>query len=72
MQVTNYVPMQTTSPFEATDGFEAEGANPFAAAAEEPEVTEDEIDEPKKVAKKSTPAKAKDPELDAIVDDWDD
>ena len=71
VQVTNYVPMQMSSPFEVTEGFEADGANPFQSA-EEPEVAEDEIDEPKKVAKKSASAKAKDPELDAIVDDWDD
>ena len=71
VQVTDYVPMQVSSPFVGVDGFVANRGNPFQSA-EEPEVTEDEIDEPKKVAKKSTPAKAKDPELDAIVDDWDD
>lgn len=79
IQVIKYVPLQATSPFEATDGFESEDGNPFAStdkpeadpleAAEEAE--EEEVSEPKKVRKK-TPGKAKDPELDAIVDDWDD
>jgi len=74
VQVTNYVPMQTTSPFEATDGFEAEGANPFAVATEpdvDPVEVEEEVKEPKKVAKKAAPPKVKDPEIDAIVDEWD-
>jgi len=70
VQVIKYVPMQTTSPFEATEGFEAESGSPF----QEPEVDTlevEEVTEPKKVVKKTT-AKVKDPELDAIVDDWDD
>ena len=76
VQVTNYVPMQMSSPFEATEGFEADlGGNPFQSATE-PEVSEEEVTEeivePKKVAKKSASVKAKDPEIDAIVDDWDD
>ena len=75
VQVTNYVPMQMSSPFEATEGFEADGVNPFQNTTEaevsEEEVVE-EVPEPKKVAKKSAPVKAKDPEIDAIVDDWDD
>ena len=74
VQVIKYVPMQMSSPFEATEGFEAEEGNPFAAV-EEPkvdELEEDEVKEPKKVVKKTSVKKAKDPELDAIVDDWDD
>tara|TARA_R100000988_G_scaffold101636_2_gene74963 strand:- start:33 stop:755 length:723 start_codon:yes stop_codon:yes gene_type:complete len=75
VQVTNYVPMQMSSPFEATEGFEADNVNPFQSM-EELEVSEEEvveeIVEPKKVAKKSASVKAKDPEIDAIVDDWDD
>jgi len=74
VQVTNYVPMQMSSPFEATEGFEVGEENPFQS--EEPEVSGEEvieeIVEPKKVAKKSASVKAKDPEIDAIVDDWDD
>ena len=75
VQVTNYVPMQMASPFEATEGFEAElGGNPFHSTTE-PEVSEEEvvedIVEPKKVAKKPASVKAKDPEIDAIVDEWD-
>ena len=74
VQVTNYVPMQMSSPFEATEGFEAGGANPFAVA-DEPDIDPVEVEEvvePKKVAKKAPIPKAKDPELDAIVDGWDD
>ena len=78
IQVIKYVPLQATSPFEATDGFESEDGNPFASTdkpeadpLEAAEEAEEEVSEPKKVRKK-TPGKAKDPELDAIVDDWDD
>ena len=76
VQVTKYVPMQMASPFNTTEGYEffgdTEEDNPFASN-EEPEVTEEEIiEEPKKVEKKATPAKSRDPELDQIVDDWDD
>tara|TARA_R100000781_G_scaffold113697_1_gene82774 strand:+ start:1605 stop:2291 length:687 start_codon:yes stop_codon:yes gene_type:complete len=71
VQVTKYVPMQMSSPFDVTEGFALDEDNPFSSA-EESEVTEEEIEEPKKVEKKATPTKAKDPELDAIVDDWDD
>lgn len=70
VQVIDYVPMQVNSPFEVTDGFEADGANPFNGSAEEPSEVE-EVKEPKVVKLKPSP-KAKDPELDAIVDDWDD
>jgi|TARA_R110000744_G_scaffold379389_1_gene497274 hypothetical protein len=76
VQVTKYVPMQTASPFEVTKGFESEGDNPFAHAGEydidhaEAEEAE-EIAEPKKVSKKAPAPKAKDPEMDAIVDAWD-
>ena len=54
--------------------FEAGGANPFAVA-DEPDIDPVEVEEvvePKKVAKKAPIPKAKDPELDAIVDGWDD
>ena len=79
VQVIKYVPLQATSPFEATDGFESEDGNPFASTDKpeadpleaEEEEEEEEISEPKKVRKKAS-EKAKDPELDAIVDDWDD
>jgi len=74
VQVTNYVPYLASSPFESTEGFEVGEENPFQS--EEPEVSGEEvieeIVEPKKVAKKSASVKAKDPEIDAIVDDWDD
>jgi len=74
VQVIKYVPLQATSPFEATDGFESEDGNPFASTDKpeaDPLEAEEEISEPKKVRKKAS-EKAKDPELDAIVDDWDD
>ena len=77
VQVIKYVPIQANSPFEATEGFEAGDSNPFtsdssaeADSADSLEV-EEEVSEPKKVQKKAS-EKAKDPELDAIVDDWDD
>jgi hypothetical protein len=77
VQVIKYVPMQMSSPFEATEGFEAGEASPFASnktseADELEDDLEDEVKEPKKVVKKASAKKAKDPELDAIVDDWDD
>lgn len=74
VQVIKYVPLQATSPFEATDGFESEDGNPFASTDKpeaDPLEAEEEISEPKKVRKKAS-EEAKDPELDAIVDDWDD
>jgi len=71
VQVIKYVPLQTTSPFEATEGFEVTEDNPFTTSNESKEEMSEEISEPKKVAKK-TAVKAKDSELDAIVDDWDD
>ena len=74
VQVIKYAPLQSTSPFEATDGFESEDGNPFASTDEpeaDPLEAVEEVSEPKKMQKKAS-AKAKDPELDAIVDDWDD
>jgi len=70
VQVLKYVPMESRSPFDTTDGFEASDGNPFAIVSSPEE--NGEIKEPKKVAKKNATPKAKDPELDAIVDDWDD
>jgi|TARA_R110000803_G_scaffold34340_2_gene75042 hypothetical protein len=76
VQVTNYVPTQMSSPFEATEGFEAEGGNPFAVVDEpdidpvEVEKTE-ETEEPKKVNKKDSAGGGTDPDLDAIMDAWD-
>ena len=72
VQVIDYVPMQDRSPFQATDGFETDGGNPFNAPPEESSEDVEEIVEPKKVVKAKPSHKAKDPELDAIVDDWDD
>ena len=74
VQVIKYAPLQSTSPFEATDGFESGDGNPFASTDEpeaDPLEAVEEVSEPKKMQKKAS-AKAKDPELDAIVDDWDD
>ena len=74
IQVIKYVPLQATSPFEATDGFESEDGNPFASTDKpeaDPLEAVEEVSEPKKMQKKAS-GKAKDPELDAIVDDWDD
>jgi hypothetical protein len=78
VQVIKYVPMQTFSPFEATDGFEAEGANPFISTEGSdihPVEIEafgeiEEIAEPKKVTKKASTPKVEDSVLRAIVDDW--
>ena len=73
VQVIKYVPLQATSPFEATEGFESGDSNPFAST-DKPEadpLEAEEVSEPKKMQKKAS-GKAKDPELDAIVDDWDD
>jgi len=73
VQVIKYVPLQATSPFEATEGFESGDSNPFASTdkSEADPLEAEEVSEPKKMQKKAS-GKAKDPELDAIVDDWDD
>ena len=74
VQVTKYLPLQAYSPFETTDGFEAEGGNPFASVGE-PEVTSEEIEEavePKKIAKAAAAPKVNNAAIDTIVDDWDD
>ena len=71
VQVIKYAPLEAFSPFGATEGFEASEGNPFVPGAKGE--SNGEIKEPKKVVKKSTAVpKSKDPELDAIVDDWDD
>ena len=76
VQVTKYLPAQDYSPFEATDGFEAEASNPFnspeEAAIDPVEVEAEEPVEPKKVAKKAPTPKVRDSEIDNIVDNWDD
>jgi hypothetical protein len=74
VQVIKYSPLQEYSPFEATKGFEVEEGNPFGAT-EEADIDPVEVEveaEPTKVAKKAPPPKVKDPQLDSIVDDWDD
>ena len=70
VQIIKYVPMEAFSPFDTADGFEAPDGNPFVPSAKQ-EVN-GEIKEPTKVVKKSASPKTKDPDLDAIVDDWDD
>ena len=74
VQVTKYTPVQDHSPFEATNGFEAEEGNPFTSAAE-PEVDlaeVGEVAEPKKVPKKAPKPVVESLNMNAIVDNWDD
>ena len=88
VQVIDYKPLAARSPFGVVDGgFVAQPDNPFTdttrSTIDEPEDDSDnifgdepdtsEIEEPKKVVKKSTPApKEDDDDLSAIVEDWDD
>ena len=88
MQVIDYKPLAARSPCGVVDGgFVAQPDNPFTdttrSTIDEPEDDSDdifgdepdtsEIEEPKKVVKKSTPApKEDDDDLSAIVEDWDD
>ena len=81
VQVIDYKPMQSRSPFGVVEGgFVAEPDNPFSdttapvTVVEDGDEDEDEegFGEPKKVAKKPSNTKSTDPELDAIVEAWDD
>lgn len=88
VQVIDYKPLAARSPFGVVDGgFVAQPDNPFTdttrSTIDAPEDDSDdifgdepdtsEIEEPKKVVKKSTPApKEDDDDLSAIVEDWDD
>ena len=87
VQVTKYVPVQTTSPFGVVEGFTSDSDdNMFAdvtAAApvtaeevevvEEVEVAEAPVEEPKKkVVKQKSSAPKDEADLSAIVDGWDD
>ena len=75
VQVIKYAVMESRSPFDTTEGFAvtAEVENPFDTASEAAESGDEVvIEEPVKVSKKATPAKATNKDLDALVDAWDD
>jgi len=80
VQVIRYAIMKSRSPFGTTEGFAvtAEVENPFDANERHPTPEDTEsgdevvIDEPVKVSKKVTPAKATNKDLDSLVDAWDD
>jgi len=84
VQVTNYVPAETVSPFEVVDGFsfEPESAEEtlFADTTTAPaegtsvvkEVAEAPVKEPKKVVKQKASAQKDEVDLTALVEDWDD
>eukprot|EP00918_Siedleckia_nematoides_P067463 GHVU01146877.1.p2 GENE.GHVU01146877.1~~GHVU01146877.1.p2 ORF type:complete len:242 (-),score=41.12 GHVU01146877.1:561-1286(-) len=87
VQVTKYVPLQASSPFDAVEGFTVGGeVSPFADVTQSAPVTADEVDvvevdvedveepvkEPKKVAKVKSAAPKEAADLSALVDGWDD
>jgi hypothetical protein len=86
VQVIDYKPMASRSPFGVVDGYVAQPDNPFSdttstsaepvaddsddAFGDEPDTPA--VEEPKKVVKKSAPAPSDDEDLSSIVEDWDD
>ena len=78
VQVTNYVPRKSISPFKAVDGFTSEGSsddNPFEevvvdTASEEEDILE--VEEPKKMSKKSAAPKEEKSEIADVLSQWDD
>ena len=68
VQVVKLEPMKARSPFSAVDGFDSKEGNVFAQS--QPDSTE--VEEPKKVVKKSSPKPDDNDDLSSIVDDWDD
>mgnify|MGYP003117676412 CR=1 FL=1 len=77
VQVLKLAEKQNVSPFEATDGFTFGDDTPFSVVEESPKVEEDpfedeEIEEPKKVAKKTAAPKKEAEEIADVLEDWDD
>ena len=78
VQVTNYVPRKSISPFKAVDGFTSEDSsddNPFEevvvdTASEEEDILE--VEEPKKMSKKSAAPKEEKAEIADVLSQWDD
>jgi hypothetical protein len=78
VQVTNYVPRKSISPFKAVDGFTSDDPsddNPFEevvadTASEEEDILE--VEEPKKMSKKSAAPKEEKPEIAEVLSEWDD
>jgi len=78
VQVTNYVPRKSISPFKAVDGFTSEDSsddNPFEevvvdTASEEEDILE--VEEPKKMSKKSAAPKEEKSEIADVLSQWDD
>jgi len=87
VQVIDYKPMQSRSPFGVVDGYVAQPDNPFSdttstsaepvaddsddAFGDEPDTPA--VEEPKKVVKKSSPApKEDDDDLSSVIEGWDD
>ena len=78
VQVTNYVPRKSISPFKAVDGFTSDDSsddNPFEevvadTASEEEDILE--VEEPKKMSKKSAAPKEEKSEIADVLSEWDD
>ena len=78
VQVTNYVPRKSISPFKAVDGFTSDDPsddNPFEevvadTASEEEDILE--VEEPKKMSKKSAAPKEEKSEIADVLSQWDD
>jgi len=88
VQVIDYKPMASRSPFGVVEGYVAQPDNPFSDTTSTPVESEDDDsddifgDEPdtsaateepkKKVVKKSAPAPSDDEDLSSVIDEWDD
>lgn len=75
VQVIDYAPMQSVSPFEVEDGFTKDGGSEAEATAEDMfgVVEEDEIEEvkePTKRPKKKVEKPDDDDDLSALLDEW--
>ena len=75
VQVVKYIPLEDKNPFGVVeDGFTMENDSDMFKSNESPAVEEEEIEEPKKVTKKTPPPETKstDSEISDIIDEWDD
>jgi len=77
VQVLKLAERQNVSPFEATDGFTFGDDTPFSMVEEPAKVEEDpfedeEVEEPKKVAKKTAAPKKEAEDIADVLEDWDD
>ena len=78
VQVVQYVPRSVNSPFKAVDGFTSDDSsddNPFEEVVADTASEEDdtlEVEEPKKMSKKSAAPKEEKSEIADVLSEWDD